>query len=52
MGRRVDQRLQENENLYGDASLSGRNIGSRLRSRGVAAAVATADDDEEDGDGW
>jgi len=53
MGRRVDQRLQENENLYGDSLSGGRNIRSRLRSRGVAAAAVTMeDDDEDDDDGW
>ncbi|MCJ1393870.1 hypothetical protein MMC18_006746 [Xylographa bjoerkii] len=52
MGRRVDQRLQENENLYSDASPGARNIRSRLRSRGVAAAAVTAEEDEEDDDGW
>ena len=53
MGRRVDQRLQENENAHGDAPLSGRNIMSRLRSRGVtAAAIATENDEDEDDDGW
>ncbi|MCJ1404199.1 hypothetical protein MMC11_007424 [Xylographa trunciseda] len=53
MGRRVDQRLQENENLYGDIPSSRRNIGSRLRSRGVAAVpTVTMGDDEEDDDGW
>ena len=52
MGRRVNQRLEEDEDMYGDVSLSGRTRGSRLRSqlrsRGVAAAVVDNDDD----DGW
>ncbi|MCJ1245808.1 hypothetical protein MMC30_003012 [Trapelia coarctata] len=54
MGRRVDQQLRENESLYGDTSTGGRTSGtylrSRLRSRGVAAAMA--DDGDEEESGW
>lgn len=54
MGRRVDQKLEENEFLYGDVSQSGRTRGGRLgphvRSRGIGAAAA--DDDDNDEDGW
>lgn len=54
MGRRVDQQLRENESLYGDTSTGGRtsgtNLRSRLRSRGVAAAMV--DDGDEEESGW
>ncbi|MCJ1473444.1 hypothetical protein MMC13_002095 [Lambiella insularis] len=47
MGRRVDQRLKDDETMYRGASLGGRNLRSGLRSRGVAAATVEQDDDDE-----
>ena len=52
MGRRVNQRLEEDEAMYGDVSRSGRTRGSlrrsQVRSQGVVATAA----DENNDDSW
>ena len=53
MGRRVDQRLQEDDRLYGDSPRSGRTAGTRLRSRLRSQRVAARNNpDDDDEDGW
>ena len=48
MGRRVDQRLQENEALYGGVSSERGNARPPLRSRPVAANTIGDEGDEDD----
>ena len=52
MGRRVNQRLEEDEATYGDVSRSGRTRGnlrrSQVRSQGVVVMAA----DENNDDSW